>query len=154
MSATTLKRSWNKLWPDPNDAQPSEPNENDIITSEILVASSAALDLADNDVHEWLRCDDADAGHRILTDQEIIQQVNEVDAVSDTDYDGSKGVDLRTAAKDAASHMQHFIEWYEQQPEASGAQTILLRKFRKLATDKSVVEMKQITITEHFTKEN
>lgn len=161
MSADTLKRSWNKLWPDSNDVHSSEINDNVAITSEIMAATSTALGLEVDEINEWLRCDVADTGSQILTDDEIVQQVNEEDVDSESEYDGTelteatpKAVDLRMEAKEAASHMQHFIEWYERQPEANHLQTMLLRKFRKLAADKSVATLKQMKLTDIFAKKN
>lgn len=57
LSADTLKKSWNKLWPDPAEVHPSEINENAAILNEISTTTSAALALESNEINEWLRCD-------------------------------------------------------------------------------------------------
>lgn len=113
MSAETLKRSWNKLWPDSSEVHPSQINENVAITNEILATTSAALELENSEVYEWLQCDVTVTGHPILTDDDIIQQVSDDNVETESEYDGSeleeatpKAVDTRKQAKEAASHIQ------------------------------------------------
>lgn len=53
----------------------------------------------------------------------------------------------------AVSNMQKFIEWYEQQEEASSIDTMLLRRLRNLAKTKSEATLKQTTLTNCFTKQ-
>lgn len=163
LSAVTLRKSWNKLWP-PEQEQSSGTDENADVLNEILATISAALELENNEIKEWLQCDAADIGHHVLTDDEIIDHVNEgnVDSeMEDAEYDGSelevapKPVDLRKAARNAASGMQTFIDWYEQQSEATHVQTMLYRKARIFAMNKSMAQQKQTKLTDHFApKEN
>lgn len=79
-----------------------------------------------------------------------------MDDESETDDDGQPVghvptvIELRNEAKQAASNMQRFIEWYEKQEEAESVHTMLLSKFRSSAAKKSEASVKQSKMTEHF----
>lgn len=49
--------------------------------------------------------------------------------------------------------MQKFIEWFEQQEEASSIDVMLLRRMRNLAQNKSEAKVKQTKLTNFFMKE-
>lgn len=160
VSTETLKKSWNKLWPESTELPSPDTNEVAALTDEILVCSPA-FNLENNEIDEWLQCDSADVGYQLLTDDEIIEQVIEDESfdseTDDAEYDGSEpsadvptATDLRQEAKQAVSNMQKFIEWYEQQPDANHIDTMLLRKFRIYAAKKSEASIKQSKLTDHF----
>lgn len=110
----TMKRWYRKtfiqeLVRDKGETLLKEINENSTIANEILVATSTALGLEDNEIYEWLRCDDEN-GHQILTDDEIIQQVNEDDVESETGNAECDGTDLDVAAPKAVDlQLKYYI---------------------------------------------
>ena len=114
VSSVTLKRAWNKLWPDSESNLP-EKIECDDLTKELLAETNVAFSLDENEIMEWLCCDDKDLGYEILTDEQIVavSLEDETDQFEneDVEYDGSElttddvsvAKDLRKDAKEAAS---------------------------------------------------
>lgn len=157
----TLKRSWNKLWPGTEMASSDIASTTDLDTrDEFVNSTSTALNLNDEEINEWLRCDEADIGYQLLTDEEIIDAVMEANTDEENEDDGddtierieTEPVDLKEQAKEAASNISKFIEWYEQQEDAKCTETMLLRRFRAFAEKKSEVAVKQSLLTEFFKK--
>lgn len=70
-------------------------NESDEVTVvDVVNIAMPAFEIEQNDVIEWLNCDNNDPGFQLLTDDEIISDVNEAenddDSIeTDTEYDGS-----------------------------------------------------------------
>lgn len=171
VSNVTLKRAWNKLWPqtaesnvpEPNVSEPNVPESNEInvVTNEILAESNAVFSLeSENDIVNWLQCDDKELGYQLFTDEEIVEMVTEEenpDPEIDDDYDGGEAIDFvfkttdsRKEAKQAASNMDNFIDWYERQEDANQTDSMILRRLRNLAFKKSEVTKKQTKVTEFF----
>lgn len=158
VSEETLKRSWNKLWP-VTELSGSVTAEHDAVTSEILAESAAVFSLDEHEVGEWLDCDEADC-YQPLTDEAILEMSIESDVTdSDTDaeFDGGEATDevatdkdLRKEAKQAASSIQQFIDWYTQQDDANKVDSMILRRMRNLALVKSQTTVKQTKMTTFF----
>lgn len=165
VSIETLKRAWNKLWPEETEVD-TDQNEYDVVTNEILASTSDAFSLeSQNEIVDWLRCDSQEIGYQLLTDAEIIDMANEeetnIDSEAETDIenDGSQltdvevtvaDKDLREEAKNAAFNIQKFIDWYIQQEDANPTDLVLLRRMRSFATKKSEKTVKQTTLTSFF----
>lgn len=162
VSPETLERSWNKVWPANESTSSENIDECAAVTIELRADTTSALNMESNEFEEWLHCDDADIGYQLLTDEEIIELVNEEDENADCDTeedtddadDAPTAADLRQKAKRAASNLQQYIEWYEQQEEAERTDTMLLRRFRSFAEKKSMVSVKQPKLTEYFSKKD
>ncbi|XP_054737389.1 jerky protein homolog-like [Anastrepha obliqua] len=157
LSSTTLEKCWNKLWP--NTGSPSN-NRDDVSQADVMTSTSSALPLENSEtINEWLNCDENDCGYELLTDEQIINEVNDEEENND-DYDGTDNNNenghnptasfLRQEAKIAASNLEKFIAWYEMQDEAGLADTIRLRQFLLFAKNKTQVTLKQNTLTEFF----
>jgi hypothetical protein len=73
----TLKRPWNKLWPQENDENNNDGENNNIVNENILQMCEA-LPMEEkieiNDVAKWMDIDKVDAGFVFLSDNELIQQ--------------------------------------------------------------------------------
>lgn len=164
VSTETLKRSWNKLWPESTALPSDDSTETEI---ELLSSTAFQLNLETSEIAEWLRCDEADPGYELMDDDQIIGFVNGDDGVDsdseidDTEYDGGEpsedvstlidtSASFRQQAKQAASNMQQYIEWYTQQNDANRIDTMLLRKFRNFAAQRSEASVKQTKLTDHF----
>ncbi|XP_054742419.1 jerky protein homolog-like [Anastrepha obliqua] len=161
LSSTTLEKCWNKLWP--NTESPSN-NNDDVSQADVVTSTSSALPLENSEtINEWLNWDENDCGYELLTDEQIINEVNNEEENND-DYDGTDNNNenghnptasfLRQEAKIAASNLEKFIAWYEMQDEAGLADTIRLRQFLLFAKNKTQVTVKQKTLTEFFSKTN
>lgn len=161
VSEETLKRAWNKLWPESTDFVDKS---DDLTTEDVISIALPTFQLEQNDINEWLECDNNDPGFQLLSDDEIIDGVNQVeedDSVeTEAEYDGGDDesvaaapIDLRLKAKEAACNMQKFIEWYQQQDESNSTDVMLLRRMRTLAAKKSETTVKQAKLTNYFLKE-
>lgn len=161
VSTETLKRAWNKLWPDTKPDVP-EKTECDDLTKELLTETQAVFSLDESDVMDWVYNDDNELGYEMLTDEQIVEvsleDETEETENEDFEYDGSEftvgdvaaAKDLRKDAKEAASNMQKFIEWYEQQDDANYTDSMILRRMRNLAMNKSEAPVKQAKLTDFF----
>ncbi|XP_054734703.1 jerky protein homolog-like [Anastrepha obliqua] len=134
LSSTTLEKCWNKLWR--NTESPSN-NSDDVSQADVVTSTSSALPLENSEtINEWLNCDENDCGYELLTDEQIINEVNDEEENND-DYDGTDNNNenghnptasfLRQEAKIAASNLEKFIGWYEMQDEAGFSQRIKLK---------------------------
>lgn len=163
VSNETLKRAWHKLLPTEEDPQ-SNTVECDTVTSELLAESAAVFSLDDeNGLNDWLHCDDDELGYKLLTDEEIIEKTTSdevVDADTDVEFDDTEitgavmAKDLRKEAKEAASHIQNFTDWYIQQKDADRTDSLILQRMFRYATIKSETTIKQSKITEFFSQKN
>ncbi|XP_054744499.1 jerky protein homolog-like [Anastrepha obliqua] len=161
LSSTTLEKCWNKLWP--NTESPSN-NSDDVSQADVVTSTSSTLPLENSEtINEWLNCDENDCGYELLTDEQIINEVNDEEENND-DYDGTNNNNenghnptasfLKQEAKIATSNLEKFIAWYEMQDEAGVADTIRLRQFLLFAKNKTQVTLKERTLTEFFLKTN
>lgn len=162
VSSVTLKRAWNKLWPDAKPDPPPEKTECDDLTKELLTETQAVFSLDESDALDWVCNDDNELGYEILTDEQIVEVSleDETDQTEneDCEYDGSEftvgdvaaAKDSRKDAKEAASNMQKFMEWYEQQDDANYTDSMILRRMRNLAMKKSEAPVKQAKLTDFF----
>lgn len=162
VTTQTLQNAWNKLWPQTTD---SNSDEIVAVTNGILAESNAAFSLeCENDIVEWLNCDDSEVGYQLLTDEEILEIANEEenDTETDNDYDGGDTIDdatvektdLRKEAKEAVFHMEKFIDWHEKQEDSTQTDSMILRRLRNSAFTKSETTRKQSKVTEFFQKLN
>lgn len=133
------------MWPESTEENAPETIERDAVTNEVLAESSAVFSLDENEISEWLHCDDNEEGYQLLTDDEIIEMATEIDVtdsdndtdaeydVGDVDEETATAKDLRTKAREAASHMQQFIDWYSKQKDANKVDCMILRRLRNSA---------------------
>lgn len=162
MQAETMSRAWNKLWPPTETYEITiEGNDIDGLTTEISALTSSAFNTENDEMIEWLNCDNDDVGYQLLTEDEIIEEFigDETVDESDADYDGGDSESLasvdsasdnRKEAKEAIDSIQKFIEWYQQQEEADMIHTMVLRKLRALAVKKSETSLLQTKLSDFF----
>lgn len=159
----TLKKAWNKLWPS-SDPKAAESNEIDDVTNQIVQSEAAAsLVLDRNEINEWLESDSTQVGYQLFTDDEIVEIMNEenIESETDVDYDGSEMLDVvpkrdvRNEASEATNNIEKFLDWYVRQDEADSIDSMILRRLRNFALEKSQKQKKQTKITEFMeTDEN
>lgn len=165
VSQETLKRSWNKLWPDTSTERVSATAERDSLTIDVLADSAGVFPLDNQtEINEWILCDEGIDSYQLLTDEEIIETALEPEATdsendTDAEYDGGDEAeqvatlkDKRKEARQAAAHIQQFIDWYAQQDDANQVDAMNLRRIRNFAIMKSEKIAKQTKMTEFFTK--
>lgn len=92
VSEQTLQRAWNKLWPESTGSV----DKSDDLAEDVMSIALPTFQLERNDINEWLECDNNDPGFQLLSDDEIIESVNQVeedDSVeTDAEYDGGDDV--------------------------------------------------------------
>lgn len=121
----------------------------------------------ENEIVDWLQCDGGEIGYQLLTDDKIIDIANEdetVDYETDTEaeYDGGDAPedtggtakDFRNEAKQAASHIQNYIDWYCSLEDANHTDAMILRRLRAFAFQKAEALIKQTKITDFVTKQS
>lgn len=161
ISENTLKKSWNKLWPEEEESV-GETVDNTVY-DEIVADSTVAFQLDEVEIGEWLLCDDSEACYELLTDEQIIEMATETeltDSETDTDaeFDGGDitddetSKDARKDARSAAAGIEQFIDWYTQRDEANKTDTMMLRRLRSIAVLEAETTTKQTKISEFFKK--
>lgn len=155
VSEDTLKKAWNKLWPETEEI--SESTECASIYQEIVDDSIVAFVVDETDIGEWLLCDTNAECYRLLTDEEIIEVATETENDSeienDSDFEGENETDEqdeRKAAREAVAAMETYLNWYTQQEEAEKIETMQLGRLRSFAVAKSNIVVKQTKISDFF----
>lgn len=106
LAEETLKKSWNKLWPDPD--QLTVNNETVSLSQEIVDIASHALHVETSEINEWLSCDSEDIGQQLLSDDEIVELVHEEsdDEYAEMDDGGNEDCDVRVSASDLRKEVE------------------------------------------------
>ncbi|XP_054734765.1 jerky protein homolog-like [Anastrepha obliqua] len=123
VKVTILKKSWNKLCPavESEASSTSEEPTNENFVSEIfeLMKEVSGFEECDQEnVHEWLEFDGDDPGYELLTDDDVIAQVQ----VPEDDDDEDEISDNIVSAEKCPSNEEAFkcfetaIKWLEHQP--------------------------------------
>ncbi|XP_053968354.1 jerky protein homolog-like [Anastrepha ludens] len=154
VKATTLKKSWNKLCPAvESEASPTseEPTNENFVSEmvELMKEVSGFEECDQENVHEWLEFGEDDPGYELLTDDDIIAQVQ----VSEDDDEISDDI---VSAKKSPSNEEAFkcfetvIKWLEHQDECNSVQLLSLKRLRDLAAKKRVSKLKQTKCSTFF----
>ncbi|XP_054745991.1 jerky protein homolog-like [Anastrepha obliqua] len=157
VKATTLKKTWNKLCPAvESEASPTSkepPNENFVSEMVELMKEVSGFEECDQEIeHEWLEFDENDPGYELLTDNDIIAQVQ----VPEDDDDEDEFSDDIVSAEKCPSNKEAFkcfetaIKWLEQQDECDSVQLLSLKRLRDLAAKKRVSKLKQTNMFDFF----
>ena len=141
----SLARAWLKLLPDAHSVDEDE--EEPVQHTE----EGQQLALTAEEEEEWLNADRDEAGHPMLTDQEIINQVSET-----ADMDSDDGDDEEDAGRIphavATECLSTSLRWLEQQAEATPMNLLMLRELHAMAAKKRVSNLKQPRLDSFFVK--
>lgn len=160
VSQETLKRAWNKLWPESEQSTTVyEPNDDDAVAVDVVNEARELFSLTKEESNEWLNCDENENCYQLLSDDEIVQIASDSDSDRDSDFDGGDAIEeiaaqknSREEARQAASNIQEFIDWYMCQENANHLDSLLLRRMKNFALLKSHTEVKQTKLTDFFNK--
>ncbi|CAG4996900.1 unnamed protein product [Parnassius apollo] len=103
----------------------------------------------EENIMEWLNCDSEDSGFQILTDEEIIENLNSNER---EDEEGTETGDVCQVP----SHAEAFealdvaFKWFERQDESDPIQLLQLKRIRDLAARKRCDSLRQKSITSYF----
>lgn len=155
---SNLKKAWNKLCPtfdSETRPSPEEPRNETFVSEvvELLKESSGFEECDQENIHEWLECDEDDPGHELLTDDDIIAQtqVPKDDTDDDDDQDDDYvSVEKGPTNEEAFLCFETAIKWLEQQDECDAMQLLSLKRLRDLAAKKRVSKLKQTNILNFF----
>ncbi|KAJ8376847.1 hypothetical protein SKAU_G00074270 [Synaphobranchus kaupii] len=128
VSSVSLKRSWNILLP--GDSQVEEENIEEV-DDVSFTEERRQLAISAEEQEEWLVADKNEGGHRIFTDQEIIQQACETEADSDVEEEAER---IPHAVAEVC--LITGLKWLQQQSEASPQHLHMLRELHALAARK------------------
>ncbi|XP_053960531.1 jerky protein homolog-like [Anastrepha ludens] len=136
---TTLKKSWNKLCPAvESEASPtSKGSTNENFVSEMVELMKEVSGFGECDpenVHEWLEFDEDDPGYELLTDDDIIAQVQ---VPEDDDDEDEISVDIVSAEKCPSSEegfkcFETDIKWLEHQEKCDYVQLLALHNAKEI----------------------
>ena len=101
------RRSWHKLWPVPDevDSPAATPAEQPDQTTVEINSLLTDLGVDKSAGEEWIQCDDDNSGFRVLTEDEIVEQV-EAEAgtqvlIDDSDDDQDEQLQQRVSHGEA-----------------------------------------------------
>jgi hypothetical protein len=155
---TTLRRAWGKLYKadevnEQLDENPSPSQEvpNSQFVSELveLINQSPCFEECDQEnIHEWLDCDEDDPGYEVQTDDEIIASVqrhNEDDNEEPDDDEDHVEENKGPSHEEAFHCLETAMKWLERQDESDALQLLNLKRLRDLAAKKKSVRAKAKT---------
>ncbi|MGH0156696.1 UNVERIFIED_CONTAM: hypothetical protein FKN15_031999 [Acipenser sinensis] len=129
---STLQNAWKKLKLGSEKANDVAPN----VETEPESAESVFEGFTEDEIQQWMKCDEADPAYHLLDDEEIVDDVN------GNNSDKRESVDEDNETKAAVSHseaMESFqkgLDWLEQQPKAETTQLLLVRSLIAMAAKK------------------
>lgn len=125
-----------------------------IIMSEMLniLTELDCHECDEEDVQEWMWVDDADPGHQIMQDSDIVDLVTDnADAASTSSTSESENGDKKIPTpSEAFTCLDTVLRWFEAQNESDQYQISVLKKVRELAAHKRVGLLRQTKIKDFF----
>ncbi|KAF9420935.1 hypothetical protein HW555_002918 [Spodoptera exigua] len=100
-------------------------------------------------IMEWLNCDSEDPGFQILTDQEIIEDLNSNER-EDEEETETGDVCQEPSHAEAFEALDVAFKWFERQDELDPIQLLQLKRVRDLAARKRCDSLHQKSITSYF----
>lgn len=100
---------------------------------------------------EWMKSDANDHGLQILTDQEIVDSIQEED-------NSEREEDMKENDEPTPSHSGDFncleiaMKWYEKQDECNFAQLLTLKRLLDISAGTQVSSAKQTSLLDFFKK--
>lgn len=138
------------------EREETEEDEDDLSLEElrnILLEIPGCSEVSAEDVGEWMLCDSSDPGFQILNDDELIESVREESVEEEDDLNVEVEADTGPSASEAFAGLDTALKWMERQPECDHMQLLTVKRMRDLAARKRVKTVKQLTLTEMFSKQ-
>lgn len=149
VQSLTLKRAWNKLLKLPSNALIKVQDDcfKEITDSMKILSIGEGCD--DKNITEWLNCDSEDPGFQILTDEEIIDDLNSNDREDEEETETGDAFQVPSHAE-AFEALDVAFKWFERQDESDPIQLLQLKRIRDLAAMKRCDSLRQKAITSYF----
>lgn len=156
VSDQAIRKSWSKLWTDLEFMENAA--ENDTVNLLPLIQNIPGCEGAiEADLNEWMEADGACA--ETLTDDEIVAAVMQ-DQVQCEGKEGSDDESVSGRGEGVVSHTEGTaaldvaLRYLEQQPTATPADVMFIRKWRNYAAKKRMTKLNQKTIMDFISKSN
>lgn len=151
ISENTLRKSWRKLWTslEFQDNQPVVGNEEENLLQMIRTIPGCEED-SEGDVAEWMAADGACVEN--LTDADLVaavtQDQEDVDCCDASDNEPESDNGELVPHSDAAGALDLALRYLEQQPTATPADLMFMRRWRNYASYNRLSSLRQKTMTE------
>ncbi|MGH0153365.1 UNVERIFIED_CONTAM: hypothetical protein FKN15_024583 [Acipenser sinensis] len=90
----------------------------------------------DDEIQQWMKCDEADPAYHLLDDEEIVDDVNGNNSDKRESEDKDNETKAAVSHSEAMECFQKGLDWLEQQPEAETTQLLLVRSLIAMAAKK------------------
>ena len=118
----------------------------------IILKIPGCSEVSAEDIGEWMVCDSSDPVFQILNDDELIESVRE-EIVEEEDNLNVEVEAAGPSASEAFAGLETALKWMERQPECDHMQLLTVKRMRDLAARKRMKTVKQLTLTEMFSKQ-
>ncbi|OWR46734.1 transposase [Danaus plexippus plexippus] len=134
VESLTLTRAWNKLLKLSPSANPATNPQEDCFEeiTEAVKILSIGEGCDEENIKEWLDCDSEDPGFQILSDEEIVDDLNgcENEEKEETETEDECQGPSHAEAFEA---LEIAFKWFERQEESDSLQLLQLKRIRDLA---------------------
>lgn len=152
----TLNKAWNRLLNRENEN--SITNMDDSILediNELTLKLQICQDCDDDDMKEWVTCDSNDQGFQIMSDDEIVEnilQINEQQEMQEDETEENLDVenDAGLSHDEALYALETALKWFEKQTESDTVSLLQLKRIRDIAALKRRSGLRQMTMTKYF----
>lgn len=152
----TLNKAWNRLLNRENEN--SITNMDDSILediNELTLKLQICQDCDDDDMKEWVTCDSNDQGFQIMSDDEIVEnilQINEQQEMQEDETEENLDVenDAGPSHDEALYALETALKWFEKQTESDTVSLLQLKRIRDIAALKRRSGLRQMTMTKYF----
>lgn len=146
----TLKRAWNKLLKlNLSNTNSIKPHDDVKEITETMKILSIGEGCDEENIKEWLNCDREDPGFQILTDEEIIEDLNSNEREDEEETETGDIYQVASHAE-AFEALDVAFKWFERQDESDPIQLLQLKRIRDLAAIKRCDTLRQRSITSYF----
>ncbi|XP_050338865.1 jerky protein homolog-like [Bactrocera neohumeralis] len=145
----TLKRAWNKLLKLTLSNSSIKPHDDFKEITEAMKILSIGEGCDEENIKEWLNCDNEDPGFQILTDEEIIEDLNNNEREDEEDTETGEVCQVPSHAE-AFEALDIDFKWFERQDVSDPIQLLQLKRIRDLAAMKRNDSLRQRSITSYF----
>ncbi|CAH0729636.1 unnamed protein product, partial [Brenthis ino] len=151
----TLEKAWNRILKRENEYSITNSDDSILVDINELMSNIQICKECDaDDMKEWLTCDSNDQGFQIMSDDEIVENMLQVNEQQEMQDETEKNVDVENDA--GPSHAEAFqaleiaLKWYEKQTECDTVSLLQLKRIRDVAAIKRKSGLRQMTITKYL----
>lgn len=160
-----LKRAFWKIMTLEDDLQDDGATGDDELSSDALAAAAHSIeelkDIQVNDIEEWIQIDDGDPGFQVLTNEELVAEVQGQPSTSfiaevrssdeDSTYDDTS-VAVNVSHQQALSAVDVLLDYFEQHENTDFTDILHLRRMQQEIRFNVIQSKKQTKLTDYFKK--